>query len=233
MKVDTPNGPCWHRYTNDGYGEHENGEAFDGTGIGRAWPLLTGERGHYEIAAGNHDKAKDLLKAMEAFANNGLLPEQIWDTDDIPEKELFFGRFSGSAMPLTWAQAEYLKLSASIRDKQVHDMPAITQKRYLPMRARSGKEKHRSGFEIWRFDDPLKKIPADKKLRIETTAHTKVLWTSNAWKDKEMIETKDTGLGIYFADIKFKSKTDDPVEFTFYWPEAGTWEEKNYTVTIE
>src|SRR5699024_10366986 len=52
LKVDTPNGPCWHRYNNDGYGEHENGDPYDGTGVGRAWPLLTGERGHYEIAAG-------------------------------------------------------------------------------------------------------------------------------------------------------------------------------------
>ena len=52
LRVQTPHGPAWHRYNGDGYGEHENGDAFDGTGIGRAWPLLTGERGHYELAAG-------------------------------------------------------------------------------------------------------------------------------------------------------------------------------------
>ena len=52
LKVETPSGPTWHRYNDDGYGEHENGTPFDGTGIGRGWPLLTGERAHYELAAG-------------------------------------------------------------------------------------------------------------------------------------------------------------------------------------
>ena len=52
LRVDTPRGPAWHRYQGDGYGEHADGAPFDGTGIGRAWPLLTGERAHYELAAG-------------------------------------------------------------------------------------------------------------------------------------------------------------------------------------
>ncbi|MEP6684805.1 MAG: glycoside hydrolase family 15 protein, partial [Parafilimonas sp.] len=101
LKVETPNGDCWHRYNNDGYGEDKEGNPYDGAGIGRAWPLLTGERAHYEIAAGNMNEAKKLIQAMEAFSNNSLLSEQIWDTEDIPEKELFFGQHSGSAMPLT------------------------------------------------------------------------------------------------------------------------------------
>src|SRR5205807_899128 len=55
LKVDLPQGPCWHRYNDDGYGEHDDGSPFDGTGRGRAWPLLTGERAHYELAAGRRD----------------------------------------------------------------------------------------------------------------------------------------------------------------------------------
>ena len=51
LKVDTPKGPVWHRYNGDGYGEHDDGRPFDGTGRGRGWPLLTGERGHYELCA--------------------------------------------------------------------------------------------------------------------------------------------------------------------------------------
>lgn len=58
LKVDLPAGPCWHRYNDDGYGEHEDGRPFDGTGVGRAWPLLTGERAHYELAAGNRVRAE-------------------------------------------------------------------------------------------------------------------------------------------------------------------------------
>src|SRR5699024_7725609 len=80
LKVETKNGPCWYRYDFDGYGEHEDGSPFNGIGIGRLWPLLTGERAHYEIAAGNYKKAAKLLKSMQNFANEGgMIPEQIWD----------------------------------------------------------------------------------------------------------------------------------------------------------
>src|SRR5205807_2213999 len=48
LRVRLPQGPCWYRYNGDGYGEHADGSPFDGTGIGRPWPLLAGERGHYE-----------------------------------------------------------------------------------------------------------------------------------------------------------------------------------------
>ncbi len=44
LKVETPRGPCWHRYNHDGYGEHADGSPFDGSGIGRVWPLFVGER---------------------------------------------------------------------------------------------------------------------------------------------------------------------------------------------
>ncbi|MEO6813653.1 MAG: glycoside hydrolase family 15 protein, partial [Ginsengibacter sp.] len=152
LKVDTPTGPCWHRYNNDGYGEDKNGNPYTTHGIGRAWPLLTGERAHYEIAAGNLETAKELLKTMESFSNNSLLPEQIWDTKDIPEKGLFFGKHSGSAMPLTWAHAEYIKLCSSIKEKKIVDMPQYTQERYI-------KQKVSSTNIIWRFKNQQKIIP--------------------------------------------------------------------------
>ena len=82
LKVETPYGPCWHRYSHDGYGEKADGSPFDGEhGYGRAWPLLTGERAHYELAAGRPAEAMRLLRAMERFAGDGgLIPEQVWDT---------------------------------------------------------------------------------------------------------------------------------------------------------
>ena len=52
LKVETQAGPVWHRYNHDGYGQQEDGGPFTSVGVGRAWPLLTGERGHYELAAG-------------------------------------------------------------------------------------------------------------------------------------------------------------------------------------
>src|SRR5881398_3740999 len=82
------------------------------------------ERAHYELAAGKPAEAKRLLATLEASASSGgLLPEQIWDQKDIPERELFLGRPSGSAMPLVWAHAEHIKLLRSLKDGAVFDMP--------------------------------------------------------------------------------------------------------------
>src|SRR5438552_40674 len=88
LRVKLPQGPCWYRYNDDGYGEHEDGSPFDGTGIGRPWPLLAGQRAHYELAAGRPQAAEDLLRVMELSTEGGrLIPEQVWDRADIPALE--------------------------------------------------------------------------------------------------------------------------------------------------
>ena len=99
---------------------------------------MAGERAHYELAAGHVDEATRLLHVLEASAGTGkLLPEQIWDTHDIPEKELFFGKPSGSAMPLVWAHAEYVKLLRSLSDGRIFDMPPQTAQRYIKNKTES------------------------------------------------------------------------------------------------
>ena len=133
LKVEVPNGISWHRYVGDIYGEDEQGNPYlEGghKGTGRLWPLLTGERAHYEIAAGNYDYARRLLQSMQNFSENGFLPEQVWDADDIAEKKLFKGKPTGSAMPLTWAHSEYIKLCRSLEEKRVFDMPMSVFQRY-------------------------------------------------------------------------------------------------------
>src|ERR1019366_4676481 len=100
---------------------------------------LTGERAHYELQSGHIDEAERLLAAFEAFAgDSGLIPEQVWDVADIPDRELYFGRAAGSAMPLVWAHAEYVKLRRSLRDGAVFDLPPQTVQRYLVDRIVSG-----------------------------------------------------------------------------------------------
>ncbi|MEO8569598.1 MAG: glucan 1,4-alpha-glucosidase [Ginsengibacter sp.] len=225
LKVDTPQGPCWHRYNNDGYGEHEDGSPYDGTGVGRAWPLLTGERAHYEIAAGNFEKAKSLLKTMEAFANHGLLPEQIWDTDDIPQHELYLGKHSGSALPLVWAHAEYIKLCWSLRHKKVFDMPLHTRERYI-------QNKTKVDWETWSFEYRCNSISKKKWLRIETLSSAIVRWSIDNWKTTNETTTRDTGLGIHFADVHTGATNPGNMLFTFYWQDAQCWEQKNFEVQI-
>ena len=91
LRDDTLAGPGWHRYTDDGYGEHEDGSPFDGTGRGRPWPLLTGERGHYALIRG--EDALPYLRSMAATASaGGMIPEQVWDAEDIPARLLRRGK---------------------------------------------------------------------------------------------------------------------------------------------
>ena len=132
LKCETNTGATWLRYNEDGYGEHADGSAYDGTGIGRGWPLLAGERAHYEIAAGNFDEAARLAAVMRAQAHAGaMLPEQIWNAADIPELELFNGEPTGSAMPLVWAHSEYVKLLRSLKERRVFDCPPQALARYV------------------------------------------------------------------------------------------------------
>ena len=227
IKVETPSGPTWHRYNDDGYGEHENGAPFDGTGIGRGWPLLTGERAHYELAAGRIDEAKRLLRTLESFASkSGLISEQVWDCPDIPERELYFGRPSGSAMPLVWAHAEHLKLQRSLRDGQLFDMPPQTVKRYLV-------EKTVSPRLTWRFNHKLRSLPSGRILRIELMASAVIHWTTNDWQTTQDTNTQDTGLGIYMADLQTGTLAEGAqITFTFYWSDVRHWEGADFEVRI-
>lgn len=228
LKIDTPFGPAWHRYNDDGYGEHDDGSPFDGTGEGRAWPLLTSERAHYELASGNKKKAEDLLATLRDFANiSGMIPEQIWDSPDIPSKELFFGKASGSAMPLVWAHAEYLKLLRSLQQGHVFDTPSQTVKRYL-------EDKVGSSFQIWRFNHKAKSIPIGKILRIEVLSPAKIHWSPNNWKDIKDSHTQDSGLGVFYADLPTdKLAFDSRLVFTIHWIDQDRWEGRDYQVEIK
>ena len=133
LRVQTPFGPCWHRYTRDGYGEPEDGGPFRRHGIGRAWPILTGERAHYELAAGRN--VEGYLRTLERLASGaGMLPEQVWDRADRPELGMRFGRPTGAAMPLVWTHAEYVKLLRSKADGVVFDLIPEVAARYASRR---------------------------------------------------------------------------------------------------
>ena len=228
LKVKTPHGPAWHRYNDDGYGEHEDGSPFDGTGVGRAWPLLTGERAHYELAAGRPDTAEQLLHALEAFANEGgLLPEQVWDSPDIPDHELFLGKPSGSAMPLVWAHAEYIKLRRSLREGRVFDMPPQPVQRYQV-------EQKGSPYAIWRPNQKCRAMLVGKQLRVQVLAPALVHWSIDGWQSTQAVQTRDTGLGVHVADLPTdKSAQGSQISCKFYWLEGQRWENIRCDVEVE
>ncbi len=224
LKTETPGGPLWRRYNGDGYGEHEDGSAFDGTGIGRPWPLLTGERAHYELAAGRRDEAEALLATLSRCANEGgLLPEQVWDAADVPERELFFGKPSGSAMPLVWAHSEYLKLCRSLADGRVFDLPPQAVERYQVRR-------EGAPFACWRFNHRLSAVPAGQRLRLEVLAPAVVHWSPDGWRTVLDAPTRDTGLGLHVADLP--PAAGEQVVFTFYWPLAERWEGRDFAAAV-
>jgi glucoamylase len=225
LKVDTPYGPCWRRYSHDGYGQRDDGEPFVGWGTGRAWPLLTGERAHYEFAAGRDPK--HLVRAMEQFASaTGMLTEQVWDQPDRPEVHMFLGKPTTAAMPLMWAHAEYIKLLRSIHDKRVFDfVPEVAE------HFRNGAI--RKDLEVWQPNRRVRSIKTGQTLRIQAPAAFRLHWSSDEWRTVNDTESASTGLGIDFVDISISLDQRTPIRFTFLWTESQRWEGSDYEVGIE
>jgi glucoamylase len=226
LKTDTPFGPCWHRYNHDGYGQRNDGSGYDGWGTGRAWPLLTGERGHYELAAGR--SAVSFLHAMEAFATStGLLPEQVWDSGDLPEAHMFLGKPTGAAMPLMWAHAEYIKLLRSASDGKVFDVIPAVAERYL------GKRRNCRCLEIWKHSRQCRTVKKGYILRIQAPAAFRLHWSKDEWQSFQDTDSTGTPLKVHFVDITVAADQRAPIRFTFFYPESSRWEGWDYIVRVE
>jgi glucoamylase len=225
LKVETPYGPCWRRYNHDGYGQRADGGAYKYWGVGRAWPLLTGERGHYELAAGNDPGP--YLGALEKFARGvGLIPEQIWDVPDLPAQHLHFGGGTGSAIPLLWAHAEYVKLRRSAADGKVFDLIEAAYDRYV----RCAPERHT--IEVWKFNRQVPDVAAGTHLRIQANSPFLLHWTSDEWQHSTDTRSRATAVKIEFVDLRLPEHEAE-VRFTFLWLDDNRWEGKDYTVQIQ
>jgi glucoamylase len=224
LKVETPFGPCWRRYNHDGYGQRDDGGPYEGWGRGRAWPLLTAERGHYELAAGRD--AGPYLRAMERFATAaGLLPEQVWDAPDRPESRMCLGRPTGAAMPLMWAHAEYIKLLRSARDGEVFDRVRGVVERYQTRR-------DRPPLEVWTFRRRVRSARPGTCLRVQARPSFRLHWTAGEWSAAKDSASTPTGLGIEFVDIPIAPGQAAPIRFTFFWPEVGRWEGRDFQIEM-
>lgn len=224
LRVETAVGSCWRRYNHDGYGQRTDGGPFLGSGVGRAWPLLTGERAHYDLAAGRNPES--LLRAMEAFAcRAGLLPEQVWDEADRPEQGLHSGRSTGAVMPLMWAHAEYIKLLRSLRDGIAFDYIPAVGDRYL------GARKECYALEIWKPNRRVREIRSDRVLRIQAPAPFRLRWSRDEWETVHDVDSTVTGIGIEFVDIVPVRGQTAPFRFTFCW--STGWEGRDYEVALK
>lgn len=127
IRVAAPQGGLWYRYNHDGYGETSDGRPYTGAGIGRLWPVLTGERGEYAVAAGQ--AAGPYLTTMAGSSGDGLqIPEQVWDRADA--HGFTFGQATGSATPLSWAHGQFVRLAVSIDAGRNVETPSVVAQRY-------------------------------------------------------------------------------------------------------
>jgi glucoamylase len=226
LKHDLPQGPGWRRYNHDGYGQKDDGSAFDGTGVGRCWPILTGERGHYELAAGRDPKP--FIKTMEDFSNEGgMLTEQVWDGEDLPRVRMKRGCPTGAAMPLCWSHAEYVSLVRSRHDGVCFDRVEPAFQRYVahPVQSR---------YEIWTLRHPLRRVSRGKILRIIVAAEATVRWSADNWartSERETIHQDE--LNLWYADFSASELLDgSALAFTFFWERDQRWEGRNWQVNV-
>ncbi len=226
LKHDLPQGPCWRRYNHDGYGQKEDGNAFDGTGTGRSWPILTGERGHYELASGNDPMP--FISTMEKFANaGGMITEQLWDSNDLPDGKMKRGFPTGAAMPLCWSHAEYLLLVRSRKDGICFDRVEPVFNRYVVNKAISR-------YDIWSFRHDIKFIPKGNVLRIIIGSDAFVIWSADGWVSTDKYESKkDKILNLWYVDLPTEKLSENcEVLFTFFWKKVQRWEGTNFSVVI-
>ena len=224
LKVDTPFGPCWRRYNHDGYGQRDDGSSYQGWGVGRAWPLLTGERGHYELAAGRD--AEPYLRALEKFSGGiGLIPEQIWDAPDLASQHFLFGRKTGAAVPLLWAHAEYVKLRRSAADRKSCDLIQAVYDRY------AGGDRQRDVMEVWKFNRQVPAIAIGTRLRIQASSPFLLHWTADEWLHSTDTRSTATGVGIHFVDLPLPEQKTT-IRFTFLWVDEDQWEGKDYSIAL-
>jgi glucoamylase len=166
---------------------------------------------------------------MNGFASQvGMLPEQVWNADGLPDRHLYRGRPSGSAMPLAWTHSEYIRLLRSIRDEKVFDLPRHAWQRYV--RQRVGSE-----FDLWRFDYQTPTFPEGRRLRIETDAPAVVHFSTDRWEHVQELPTRDIGLGFHVVDLPTaEMKIGEALVFTFRWPAAqNRWEGRDFQLTVD
>ena len=223
LKKETPLGAAWRRYNHDGYGQRADGRPYEKFGTGRAWPLLAGERGHYELAAGRDPSA--VIRAMEKFGlSSGLVSEQVWDAPDLPAADLRCGYPTGTARPLAWAHSEYIKLLRSVDDGVPYDRFAEVAKSYL------GAKKRRPP-EFWTFRHPTPQMIAGHTLRICAEASFQLRFSTDAWQSS-LNQDSTAAYGISFVDVPTASSQTEAIRFTMYWPGGERWEGRNFEVEM-
>jgi glucoamylase len=182
------------------------------------------------LAAGND--IAPLIRTYEGFATCGqMLPEQVWDEGTVPDTSLRLGKPAGSAVPLVWAHAEYLKLLRSALDGKVFDRIDPVYERYCEP---EGQKRRRRKLEIYSLRRPIQKIAAGDTLRILDGSGFDVVWSADGWQTTDTLSSRSLGSAGYSADLPaIEDQTGGGFSFTIHWPEQDRWLGYNVSVAVE
>jgi glucoamylase len=158
-----------------------------------------------------------------------MMPEQVWDQPDLPDSELRLGMPDGSAVPLVWAHAEYLKLLRSARDGKVFDRIDPVYERYCTP---EGRAKLRHNVEIYSHLRPIQRMAAGNTLRILDHRQFELIWTADHWQTTQKTLSRSVGKAGFTADIPPTPGTN-LVEWTLHWPEPDAWLGYNVEVKVD
>jgi glucoamylase len=161
-----------------------------------------------------------------------MLPEQIWDYDDIPSAGMFLGRSAGSAQPLVWAHAEYLKLLRSAVDGRVFDRISVVEERYA---VPAGKRTFINHMEMLEVGRPVSQIVAGYTLRIVDRESFRVVYTVDNWATTLTLDSHSVGYPGSFADIATVAGQAGKITLTLLWPgpeNQDRWLGRNIDVTV-
>jgi glucoamylase len=165
-----------------------------------------------------------------------MMPEQVWDEADMPDTSLHIGQPAGSAVPLVWAHAEYLKLLRSAVDGKVFDRIDPVYERYC-VSDKSTRQANR--IEIYSRRRPIQTITAGSTLRILEDTRFDVVWSMDDWQTTRTAESRSLGSAGFSADIAVETGADGngsetgKLSWTLNWPEQNRWLGYNVEVTVE
>jgi glucoamylase len=160
-----------------------------------------------------------------------MMPEQVWDEADLPDGSMRLGKPAGSAMPLVWAHAEYLKLLRSAVDGKVFDRIDPVYERYCEP---EGRGKRRRNLEIYSLRRPIQKIAAGDTLRILDGSKFDLIWSADGWQTSQTAASRSLGSAGYCAEIAPGQRVGSGnLVWTLHWPEEGRWLGYNVDVKVE
>ena len=157
----------------------------------------------------------------------GMLPEQIWDAPSIPERGLQFGQATGSAMPLAWTHAEFVKLVASRALQRPFDRPEAVWRRYRGDRPVAQRA-------IWAPHAPIGDMRAGASLLIVLPAPANVHYGFDGWQNVSDASTTPNAIGVHVLHLDTsKLKPGQRLDFTYWGVPGGTSAGRDYRISID